>query len=91
MKKECFKQKNISRSLATLLMIVIAVVASLVTVMFTMGFMGITVDRASPLRVQIISNIYSPESNLGILNENSTFHFKISNTQMNPKMLPSSF
>jgi len=68
------QKKSVGPLLATLVLVVIAVIIALMVTFWT-GVPGVP----SGIELTINPKIYSPESNIGVLNEESVFHLYIRN------------
>ena len=75
---KCPFNKGISPAIASVLMIAIAVVASLITYAWVTGYMGLTTEK-SDWTATILPAIYNPDKNIGVLNEKAFFEISIKN------------
>jgi hypothetical protein len=68
---------KIAQSILVIIAIICLFILAIILGFDSMGLM--TIDRSNALNVEINSNIYSTKSSYGILGENNTFNFHISN------------
>lgn len=77
---EHLKGNGVSPIFATLILVVIAVIAGCVVYMFTSGALSsFTVGSIAKDCVKISPFIYSPHDNIGVLNEQAMFNITIKN------------